>query len=154
MFCETVINEVVENAALTFRYSLENKGFSYSFEPGKDLPVLMADKEAIADAFVNLIDNAIKYSTERKEITVRTGKDDIYVFVEVEDHGIGISEKDQKYIFDRFYRVTEMNLANKVKGSGLGLAIVKHIMDIHKGKIYVKSAPGSGSLFRLSFPLK
>jgi two-component system phosphate regulon sensor histidine kinase PhoR len=154
MFCETVINEVVENAALTFRYSLENKGFSYSFEPGKDMPVLMADKEAIADAFVNLIDNAIKYSTERKEITVRTGKDDNYVFVEVEDHGIGISEKDQKYIFDRFYRVTEMNLANKVKGSGLGLAIVKHILDIHKGKIYVKSAPGSGSLFRLSFPLK
>ena len=48
--------------------------------------------------------------------------------------GIGISEKNQKFIFDKFYRVTEMNLANKVKGSGLGLAIVKHIMDAHEWK--------------------
>ena len=96
----------------------------------------------------------MKYSTDIKEITVRTGKDDNYVYFEVEDHGIGISEKNQKYIFDKFYRVTEMNLANKVKGSGLGLAIVKHIMDAHQGKISVKSSPGSGSLFRLSFPVK
>jgi two-component system, OmpR family, phosphate regulon sensor histidine kinase PhoR len=153
-FCETVINEVVENAALTFRYSLENKGFRYTFEPGEDLPVIIADRESIADAFVNLVDNAMKYSLGNKDITVRTGKDDNYIFVEVEDHGIGISEKNQKFIFDKFYRVTEMNLANSVKGSGLGLAIVKHIMDIHKGRIYVKSTPGSGSLFRLSFPVK
>jgi two-component system, OmpR family, phosphate regulon sensor histidine kinase PhoR len=153
-FCETVINEVVENTALTFRYSLENKGFRYSFEPGENLPVIIADRESIADAFVNLIDNAMKYSTENKDIVVRTGKDDNYVFVEVEDQGIGISEKNLKFIFDKFYRVTEMNLANSVKGSGLGLAIVKHIVDIHKGRIYVKSTPGSGSLFRLSFPVK
>jgi two-component system phosphate regulon sensor histidine kinase PhoR len=152
IFGETLINEVVENAALTFRYSLENKGFSYSFTPGENLPVIMADREAVADAFVNLVDNAMKYSLENKVISVRTGKYENYVYVEVEDHGVGISEKDQKYIFDKFYRVTEMNLANKVKGSGLGLAIVKHIMDIHKGRIYVKSAPGSGSLFRLLFP--
>jgi two-component system, OmpR family, phosphate regulon sensor histidine kinase PhoR len=154
IFCETGINEIVENAALTFRYSLENKGFCYSFTPDENLPVIMADREAIADAFVNLIDNAMKYSVENKDISVRTGKYDNYVYVEVEDHGIGISEKDQKYIFDKFYRVTEMNLANKVKGSGLGLAIVKHIMDIHKGRINVKSTPGEGSLFRLSFPVK
>jgi two-component system phosphate regulon sensor histidine kinase PhoR len=154
IFGETLINEVVENAALTFRYSLENKGFSYSFTPGENLPVIMADREAVADAFVNLVDNAMKYSLENKVISVRTGKYENYVYVEVEDHGVGISEKDQKYIFDKFYRVTEMNLANKVKGSGLGLAIVKHIMDIHKGRIYVKSTPGSGSLFRLLFPVK
>jgi two-component system phosphate regulon sensor histidine kinase PhoR len=153
-FCEIAINQIVENAALTFRYSLENKGFRYSFEPDNDLPLIMADREAIADAFVNLIDNAIKYSSEKKDITVRTGKYEEYTFVEVEDHGIGISEKNQKYIFDKFYRVTEMNLANKVKGSGLGLAIVKHIMDAHAGKIYVKSKPGEGSVFRLLFPVK
>ena len=153
-FSETGVNEIVENTALTFRYSIENKGFRYSFEPDKNLPSILADKEAIADAFVNLIDNAMKYSTGNKDIVVRTGKYDKYVYIEVEDHGIGISEKNQKYIFDKFYRVTEMNLANKVKGSGLGLAIVKHIMDAHEGKIYVKSSPGSGSLFRLSFPVK
>jgi two-component system phosphate regulon sensor histidine kinase PhoR len=154
LFSDTDVNEIVENAALTFRYSIENKGFSYSFRPDKEIPPIMADREAVADAFVNLIDNAMKYSTDRKEIIVRTGKFDNYVYVEVKDQGIGISEKNQKYIFDNFYRVTEVNLANRVKGSGLGLAIVKHIMDAHKGKIYVKSSLGSGSLFRLSFPIK
>jgi two-component system, OmpR family, phosphate regulon sensor histidine kinase PhoR len=151
---ETDLNEVVENAAITFRYSIETKGFVYSFEPDKNLPPVMADREAVTDAFVNLVDNAMKYSPGIKEIAVRTGSNGKYVYIEVEDHGLGISDKDQKYIFDKFYRVTETNLANKVKGSGLGLAIVKHIMDAHAGKIYVKSAPGSGSQFRLSFPIK
>jgi two-component system phosphate regulon sensor histidine kinase PhoR len=153
-FSETDINEIIENAAITFRYSIENKGFSYTFKPDKNIPLISVDREAIADAFVNLIDNAMKYSTEIKDIEVRTGASDKYVYVEVEDHGIGISEKNQKYIFDKFYRVTEMNLANRVKGSGLGLAIVKHILDAHEGKITVKSSPGSGSAFRLSFPVK
>jgi two-component system, OmpR family, phosphate regulon sensor histidine kinase PhoR len=153
-FSETNLNEIVENAALTFRYSIESKGFSYSFEPDMNLPLIFVDREAITEAFVNLIDNAMKYSTEIKEISVRTGKNDKCVFVEVEDKGIGISEQNQKYIFDKFYRVTEMNLANKVKGSGLGLAIVKHILDAHQGMILVKSSPGSGSLFRLSFQIK
>lgn len=151
-FSETGLNEIVENATLTFRYNIENKGFIYSFEPDKNLPSISADKEAIAEACVNLIDNAMKYSTDIKSITVRTGQYENFVYVEVEDHGIGISDKDQRYIFDKFFRVTEKNLANRVKGSGLGLAIVKHIMDAHHGKIYVKSIPGSGSLFRLLLP--
>jgi len=150
----TNLNEIVENAALTLRYSLESKGFSYTFEPERNLPSILADREAVTDAFVNLVDNAMKYSPGIKEITVRTWSDTEYVHLEVEDQGLGIAEKDQKYIFDKFYRVTETNLANKVKGSGLGLAIVKHIVDAHEGKIYLKSTPGSGSLFRLSFPVK
>jgi two-component system phosphate regulon sensor histidine kinase PhoR len=154
LFSETSLNDIVENSALSFRYTLENKGFSYSLEPDKDLPCIMADAEAIADAFVNLIDNAMKYSTEHKDIMIRTGKYEDFVYVEVEDRGIGISAKNQQYIFDKFYRVTEKNLANRVKGSGLGLAIVKHTMDAHGGKITIKSSPGSGSLFRLLFPVK
>jgi two-component system, OmpR family, phosphate regulon sensor histidine kinase PhoR len=152
-FTESDLNVIVDNASLSYRYSLENKGFNYSFMPEEDLPLIKADKDAVTDAIVNLVDNAIKYSTERKEIVVRTGKSDKYVYVEVEDQGIGISEKDQKYIFDKFYRVSEINIANKVKGSGLGLAIVKHIMDAHDGKIKVRSSPGEGSAFRLLFPV-
>jgi two-component system phosphate regulon sensor histidine kinase PhoR len=154
LFSDTRINEVVENASLTFRYTLENKGFIYSFEPDVNLPAISADREALTDAFMNLIDNAIKYSAEYKNIAVRTGKSDGYAYIEVEDQGIGISEKDQKYIFDKFYRVTEKNLAHRVKGSGLGLAIVKHIVDAHHGKIEVISKQGSGSRFRLLFPVK
>ena len=67
----------------------------------------MADREAVAEALVNLVDNAMKYSADNKDITVRTGKNDNYVYIEVEDKGIGIAEKNQRYIFDKFYRVTE-----------------------------------------------
>lgn len=154
IFTYNDLNEVVESSSESFCHSVENNGFTCSFLPEKNLPLIQTDKEAITDALVNLVDNAIKYSAESKEIVIRTGKSDNYVFVEVEDHGIGISEKNQKYIFDKFYRVSETNLANKVKGSGLGLAIVKHIMDAHSGKIYVRSTPGEGSLFRLLFPIK
>ena len=150
---ETNLNETVDNAANTFRYSIENKGFRYSFIPDAGLPYLFIDREAVADAFMNLVDNAMKYSINEKDIVVRTGREGRYVYVEVEDHGIGISEKDRHLIFDKFYRVTEMNLANKVKGSGLGLAIVKHIMDAHNGKIIVNSTLGKGSVFRLLFPI-
>jgi two-component system phosphate regulon sensor histidine kinase PhoR len=153
-FSESSLNEIVEQAAPTFRYSLETRGFRYSFEPDLKLPPVLVDREAVVDAFVNLVDNAMKYSTEIKDISVRTGKSEKYIFIEVEDHGIGISEKNQRYIFDKFFRVTEKNLANKVKGSGLGLAIVKHIMDAHNGKISVKSSQGAGSTFRLLFPVK
>jgi two-component system, OmpR family, phosphate regulon sensor histidine kinase PhoR len=152
-FNSTLMNDIVESTALTFRYTLETKGFTYRFEPDNSLPPVWADRDAIAEALVNLIDNAMKYSEENKDIVVRTGKKDNFVYMEVEDHGIGITEKDQRYIFEKFYRVTGKNLANRVKGSGLGLAIVKHIMDAHSGKIYVKSSPGAGSLFRLLFPV-
>jgi two-component system phosphate regulon sensor histidine kinase PhoR len=153
-YVEADLNEIVDNAAHSFRYSIDMRGFSYSFIPENDLPSVLADRDAVTDALVNLVDNAMKYSADTREIIVRTGKSAKYVYVEVEDHGIGISEKNQKFIFDKFYRVTEMNLANRVKGSGLGLAIVKHIMDAHNGTIYVQSTPGAGSLFRLLFPVK
>jgi two-component system phosphate regulon sensor histidine kinase PhoR len=153
MMTETDMNEVAETTIRTFLYTLENKGFNFAFEPDEDLPPIRADREAVADALVNLMDNAMKYSAEDKHIKVRTGKTDHMAWLEVEDHGIGISERDQRHIFDKFFRVTEKNLANRVKGSGLGLSIVKHIVDAHAGKITVKSTPGAGSAFRLHFPV-
>ncbi|RPH75924.1 hypothetical protein EHM76_00520 [bacterium] len=151
---ECDINEIVAKAASGFRYTLENKGFKFTIDAAEDISPILADWEAATDAVVNLIDNAIKYSGEKKEIALRTGMDTRFAYIELEDHGIGISDKNQKYIFDKFFRVTEKNLANKVKGSGLGLAIVKHIMDAHHGEIEVNSTPGAGSRFRLLFPVK
>jgi two-component system, OmpR family, phosphate regulon sensor histidine kinase PhoR len=150
---KATINDIVGKVCNTFKISLENKGFKCSVEYAPDIPQIFADPEAIADALVNLIDNAIKYSNENKEIAVRTGSMKDEVFIEVEDHGIGISEKEQKHIFDKFYRVTEKNLAYRAKGSGLGLAIVKHIMNAHNGKIIVKSIKNQGSDFKLIFPI-
>ena len=152
-FSDNNLNEIAENAGLSFRHSLESKGFRYTFSPDQSIPDSKIDREAVTDALINLVDNAVKYSNNEKEISVRTGTNEKFVYLEVEDKGIGISHKDQKYIFDKFYRVSQADLAYKVKGSGLGLAIVKHIMDSHEGKISVKSTEGKGSIFRLSFPL-
>jgi two-component system phosphate regulon sensor histidine kinase PhoR len=153
-FAPLDLNEVAESTGASFKHTLDSKSFEYFFEPVEGLPSIMADRDAVCDALGNLIDNAVKYSTDKKVLTIRTGLNGKYVYLEVEDQGIGISAKNQKYIFDKFFRVTERNLANKVKGSGLGLAIVQNIMDAHKGSIFVKSVPGEGSLFRLLFPMR
>ena len=110
------------------------------------------DPEAVSEAIINLIDNAVKYSTENKKIILRTGKENNNIFVEVEDNGTGISNEDQNKIFDKFYRITSGNVHN-TKGTGLGLTLVKHIVDAHKGKIKLTSELGKGSTFRLTFPL-
>jgi two-component system phosphate regulon sensor histidine kinase PhoR len=150
-FSNVDINKLVCEVAATYKISMESKGFMFSADCQKELPFITADQEAITDALVNLIDNAVKYSAENKKIEIRTGILKNSVYIEVEDSGIGISDNDQKYIFDKFYRATEKNLAHKAKGSGLGLSIVKHMIDAHDGKIVVTSKPGKGSCFRLIF---
>jgi two-component system phosphate regulon sensor histidine kinase PhoR len=148
-FTEVDLNSLVCDVAATYKISLESKGFLFSADCSKEIPLVWADPEALTDALINLIDNAVKYSADNKQIDIRTGTLKNAVFIEVGDKGIGISANDQKYIFDKFYRVTEKNLALKAKGSGLGLSIVKHMMDAHNGKIIVASEPGMGSTFRL-----
>ena len=106
----------------------------------------------LAIFLINLIDNAIKYGGERKQIDVTSGINKQWVFVEVKDYGAGIEEKYQKLVFDKFFRVTKGDLAYKAKGSGIGLSIVKHIMLAHNGTISLISQPGLGSRFRLNFP--
>ena len=109
------------------------------------------DEEAVSEAIINLIDNAVKYSNDRKEINIKTGTDYNFAYLEVSDKGIGISSEDQKKIFDKFFRVST-GLVHNAKGTGLGLTLVKHIMDAHNGNITLLSSPGFGSRFRLEFP--
>ena len=130
-----------------------NKGFDFEYEPGIDIPKIMIDSEAVSEAIVNLIDNAVKYSTESKFIKMIIGNENGFVFIEIQDKGIGISEEDQKKVFDKFYRVSS-GLVHTTKGTGLGLSLVNQIMDAHKGKIILKSKLGEGSSFKLLFPKK
>ncbi len=153
-FSEMQLNEVVEAVIKSFTLVLEKSGFTTKVDLTPDLPVIMADRESIADILVNLIDNAMKYSNSGKYIKIQTLYDNRYAILRITDKGIGIAPKDQKNIFDKFYRVTEKDLALKAKGSGLGLTIVKHIIDAHNGNITVKSEKGAGTEFTLFFPLK
>lgn len=146
------INAIVENVLTTFKYQLESKGFTLKVKLHSNLPMVNADNDAVTEALINLIDNAVKYSEEHKLIVLTSGCFENGVFIEVSDKGIGISESEQKRIFDKFYRVTEKNLAHKAKGSGLGLAIVQHVMHAHSGKVTVNAKTGEGSRFRLLFP--
>ena len=151
-FSDTDINFAIEGIMSTYSFHLENKGFEYRLELNPDLPLIFADKEAVSESIINLIENAIKYSDDKKLIIIRTGKMNDKVFIEVKDFGIGISEKEQKLIFEKFYRVTTGDLALRAKGTGLGLTIVKHVMDAHKGEIILQSKKCQGSSFKLIFP--
>ncbi|MBN1116399.1 MAG: HAMP domain-containing histidine kinase [Bacteroidales bacterium] len=152
-FIDCNLNKIAEEVLETYKFHLKNKNFEYKFSPANTLPGITCDNESIADALVNLLDNAIKYSGDTKLIEIKTGADKKYSWIEVKDLGIGILKKHQKLIFDKFYRVTQGNLSGKAKGTGLGLSIVKEIVDSHKGKIFLESKVGEGSTFRLYFPI-
>ncbi|MCF8242701.1 MAG: HAMP domain-containing histidine kinase [Melioribacteraceae bacterium] len=145
------INELIEKVISTYSFHLQNKGFNFKTELTENLPFINIDSEAVSEAVINLIDNAVKYSDENKEITLRSGIENKFVYAEVEDKGIGITEEDQKRIFEKFFRVTS-GLVHNTKGTGLGLTLVQKIMEAHKGKIELRSKLGKGSTFKLFFP--
>jgi len=151
-FVDSYLNDVAENVYRSYKFHLEQKGFTFNLTKDETIPIIKIDEEAVSEAIVNLVDNAVKYSDNKKEITIRTGKENNFAYVEVEDKGIGIPEKDQKKIFDKFFRVSSGNIHN-VKGSGIGLSIVKYIMDAHKGEVRLTSKIEEGSIFKLLIPL-
>jgi two-component system phosphate regulon sensor histidine kinase PhoR len=148
---ECDLNAVVEEVINTYSFHLANKGFEYELKLGDGRMNILADREAVMEALINLLDNAIKYSPEEKSIIVSTHFREGAYYVAVADQGVGIESKKKEQIFDKFYRVTEGDIYN-VQGAGLGLSIVKHIMDAHEGTIEVESVFGRGSTFRLIFP--
>lgn len=115
---------------------------------GKNNCVVQGDPFHLERVFLNLLDNAIKYSKSAPEIEVKTFSVNDTVVVEISDHGIGIAQDEQKRIFDRFYRVPTGNV-HDVKGFGLGLNYVKTIVEKHGGKISLTSKLGLGSTFRI-----
>src|SRR5204862_3573122 len=117
-----------------------------------ELPAVRIDREAIARALVNLVNNALKYSQDQKYIGVKLYRENGSVKLEVADHGIGIARRDQTKIFEKFYRAGDP-LVHNTKGSGLGLSLVRHITEAHGGAIEVESSPGAGSRFIMSLPL-
>ena len=145
-------NEVVKQVAETYSFHLENKGFEYEVSYSDKIPKIDADREAMVEAVINLIDNAIKYSENIRELKIITGHEGEYAFISVIDQGIGIDNRRKDQIFEKFYRITKNNI-HDTKGVGLGLSLVKHIMDAHQGEIILESVLGKGSHFKLLFPI-
>jgi two-component system phosphate regulon sensor histidine kinase PhoR len=150
-FQKTEIKSVIEEVVKLFQHRLEKDGFFLRTFLPKNPLFLEIDVDAVRQALTNLLDNAIKYSLEKREIDVELIEMEGEVEIQVRDKGIGIPLKDQKKIFEKFYRHPEAS-RHKPKGVGLGLKIVKHIMEAHKGEIRVESQPNKGSTFSLIFP--
>jgi signal transduction histidine kinase len=151
-FRETDIAELVRNTLDSYRYQIEQQGFAFEESIDSNLPAVRVDREAIARALVNLVNNALKYSTDEKFLGVKLYRENGVVKLEVADRGIGIARRDQSKIFEKFYRAGDP-LVHNTKGSGLGLSLVRHITHAHGGEVAVESAPGKGSKFTLSLPL-
>jgi signal transduction histidine kinase len=111
-----------------------------------------ADPDAVRQALLNLIDNALKYSPDRRDVTVSLTAGTDAVTIAVKDRGMGIAAEDRERIFEAFFRSPRAVETNPA-GVGLGLKIVKHIMAAHGGRVAVESELGKGSVFRLVFPL-
>ena len=151
-FRETDIAELVRNTLDSYRYQIEQQGFEFEESIDSNLPAVPVDREAIARALVNLVNNALKYSTDEKFLGVKLYRENGVLKLEVLDHGIGIARRDQSKIFEKFYRTGDP-LVHNTKGSGLGLSLVRHITQAHGGEIAVESTPGKGSKFILSLPV-
>src|SRR5262249_15868574 len=150
-FVRTDVGRVVQEGLDAYRFPIERQGFTLEGEMAEDLPEGGIDPEALDQALLNLVNNAIKYSRSEKHIKLSVREENGRVLLAVTDKGIGVAKADQKKIFEKFYRA-ENSLVHETKGSGLGLALVQHIMDAHGGSVELESSPGKRSTFSLVRP--
>jgi signal transduction histidine kinase len=143
-----VARQVLDDMASQFN----QMQFDVRLEVDPDLPAVPVDEDAVEQAIENLLTNAMKYSGEARQIDVHVGRANSHLCVSVKDRGIGISRREQKKIFRKFYRV-DRGLGGGPQGCGLGLAIVDHTMRGHGGFVRVDSEPDHGSTFTLHFPI-
>lgn len=144
---ETIVQQAT--AALQDRLHAPNCRFEMAVEA--DLPDIRADTDALVAAVINLLDNALKYTGESKEIALAVQRDRERVVFSVKDNGIGLSDREVRRVFRRFYRVADTSGGGR-SGCGLGLSIVQFIVSAHGGDVRVASAPGKGSTFSIHLP--
>lgn len=145
----TSLSEIAETTIKNMQNIAENKNITIVNEINRDI-IIEANKDKVSQVALNLLSNAISYSKVSEEVIVRVFKEGNKRILEVQDFGIGISEQDQKHIFERFYRVDKARSRDS-GGTGLGLSITKHIMEAHHGRINVFSELEKGSTFRVTF---
>jgi signal transduction histidine kinase len=143
--------DIASGAVEAIRTKLSNHTCDFAVRLDENLPAVYADRDAMITVLVNLLDNACKYGKEDKRIQLRVYAENASVCFAVKDNGIGISKRQQKKIFGRFYQA-DSRLSRSVEGCGLGLSIVKFIVDAHKGTIDVDSKVGEGSTFTVRVP--
>jgi len=150
---EFVLEDLIKKLIQDFGPFARASNVEIKFEPEKDLPKVFSDPHQIRLAIENLLDNAIRYIKEKGQVEIKLRKQDENFYFEVKDAGVGIPQKDQKYIFQKFFR-SENVMRYQTQGSGLGLHIVKAIIERAGGKIGFQSREGVGSTFWFTLPMK
>jgi len=145
------VDTLVGEALAQLEPQLAATGIEVDLRLPEASPAVNADRTAMVETLLNLLNNAVKYSGSGGTIRVRVREEKKRVLVDVEDDGPGIPRKEQRRIFERFYRGTDEEVA-RIQGSGLGLAMAQLVVKSHKGHIRVSSSPGEGTCFTLDLP--
>lgn len=150
-FRPTRLEQVADSAARAMQFPLAQQGFRLRVSVEGEMPELQADSDAMEQAILNLLTNAMKYSGDAREIEMRLSARNGAAVIAVADHGLGISPEEQQRIFEKFYRAPSHE-SRLIAGTGLGLTLVAHIASAHGGRVEVESVLGSGSTFSILIP--
>jgi heavy metal sensor kinase len=151
-FVAVNLNELITSLSADIEVLCQEKGLSFQLGEPQEL-IVRGDQARLRELFMNLLDNAIRYTTGPGTISVSLRREGQMAVVAVKDTGVGIPAEDIPFIFDRFYRV-DKSRSRAQGGTGLGLAICKHIVEAHGGTIEVDSQVGLGSTFSVRLPLE
>jgi len=145
------VGDIVAEAVESCREKAAAKNIELALHSTDGVEEILADRDAMLSVFTNLIDNAIKYTPEKGHINVDVGSNGLYVNVAVCDDGIGMTDEETEKAFEEFFRARNQYTA-RVAGTGLGLSLAKRFIEMHQGRITVRSRPGKGSTFTVSLP--
>ncbi|MBP6334984.1 MAG: HAMP domain-containing histidine kinase [Bacteroidia bacterium] len=148
---ELDFHELITNSLKYINIQIENKHGILNLNLDATKFIIMGDKTHLTNTLCNLIDNAIKYSNDKPELSIQTSNLDSNLIIKIADKGIGIEQEYHRKVFHKFFRVPTGDLHN-VKGFGLGLAYVKKIIELHGGKIDIQSEKGKGTIFTIALP--
>jgi len=146
------LSEIVRTAAKAMQYPMEQKHFHLHVDVSDGIPPMNVDRDAIEQAILNLLVNAMKYSGEGRDVELHLERADSEAVIRVVDRGIGIAPEEQAHVFNQFYRV-QTSENQHVPGTGLGLTLVDHVAKGHGGHVTVESTPGEGSTFAIRLPI-
>ncbi|MDI6883298.1 MAG: HAMP domain-containing sensor histidine kinase [Patescibacteria group bacterium] len=150
---EVSLEDLTKKIILKFKPFAEASKVKIKFQAQKPLTRVLADPLWLEQVIENLLDNAVRYIKERGEVQIKIKKQKEKIYFEIQDNGVGIPKKEQKFIFQKFFRSRNV-LKYQTEGSGLGLYIVKKVLELMAGKIWFKSTEGKGTTFYFTLPIK
>lgn len=148
-FEDIKLTPIIKDLIEKFRLKCPKAEFHFSTE--KEIPLLRGDRQGIISVFTNLLENAVKYSSENPKITIRQSFENQQFVFDIADNGKGIALSERKKVFEKFYRVGS-EMTRRTKGTGLGLYIVAQIIKIHRGTIQILDIEPQGTIFRITLP--